>query len=492
LLKGVKKIILRKMAKPEKQLRKVRLEKLEKIKKLGVNPYPAQSIKKQTNAQALKMLGKKVAVAGRIRGIRGHGAICFFDLQDASGKIQLVFRKDKLSSLENKLLALLDIGDFIDAQGKVAKTEAGEISVLVSSFHLLAKSLRPLPEKRKGLVDVETRLRKRYLDILVNPEISRMFVKKEVFWQTIREYLKEQGFLEVETPVLELVPGGADARPFVTHHHFLDLDLYLRISLELSLKRLIVGGYEKIFEIGRVFRNEGIDAEHLQDYTQMEFYWAYASWEELMDFVENLYKEVVKKVLDSKKSVRKGKEIDWFSKWPKIDFCQAFKKETKLDFYKNSKEDFFEKAKSLGLSPDKKVGKGRLADLIFKEVVRPKIIRPSFVTRLPVEISPLAKRDLKDKRLTQRILVVAGGTELGNGFSELNDPLDQEQRFKAQQALREKGDEEAQMYDKDFVEALEYGMPPTAGFGMSERFFSFLMDKPIRETVFFPLMRPKK
>jgi len=474
-----------------KAIRDLRLKKLEKIKKLGIYPYPAKSGRKQRVSQALKMMGKEVVVAGRVRAMRTHGGIGFFDLQDGSGKIQLVFKKGEVKKAKSQLLPLLDIGDFIEAQGKVFKTEAGEVSVLVSDFNLLTKALRPLPEKRKGLVDIETRLRKRYLDLLTNPEVAEMFVKKQVFWATIREYMEKKGFLEVETPALELVPGGADARPFTTHHHALDIDLFLRISLELHLKRLILGGYEKVFEIGRVFRNEGIDAEHLQDYTQMEFYWAYADWEELMGFIEDLYRKVVEEVLGSQESKRKGKEIFWAKKWARIDFCQVFKKEAGLDFGKSTRDDLFKKAKSLGLDPDKNIGKGRLADLIFKNAIRPKIIQPSFVIRLPVEISPLAKKDPEDERLTQRILVLAGGTELGNGFSELNDPLDQKERFEAQQALREKGDEEAQMYDADFIEALEYGMPPTAGFGLSERLFAFLMDKPIRETVFFPLMRPK-
>lgn len=471
-------------------LRKIRLEKLKKIRELGIDPYPATCNREQIVTQAFKMMGRKVAVAGRIVAIRGHGGIQFFDLRDESGKIQLVFKKDQLQSYKaTKLQSLLDIGDFIDAQGKVFKTEAGETSVLVKDFHLLAKSLRPLPAKWYGLKDVEERYRRRYIDLIVNSQVREMLVKKTRFWQAVRTYLINKGFLEVETPVLEAVPGGADARPFVAHHWALDADFYLRISLELHLKRLIVGGFEKIFEIGRIFRNEGMDAEHLQDYTQMEFYWAYADYNDLMAFLEDFYKYLVKKTTGGLTTVYRGKRINWNRKWEKLDFAELFKEKVGLDLLHTSKEELSQKAKNLGLSPDTKLGKGRLIDLIYKKTVRPTLVQPCFLLNLPVEISPLAKRELKNPMQTQRLLVMVGGTELGNGFSELNDPVDQKERFEEQQNLREAGDEEAQMYDKDFVEALEYGMPPTAGFGMSERVFAFLIDKPMRECVFFPLMR---
>lgn len=477
------------MAKPLEELRKIRLQKLEKIKKLGINPYPARCEKRQTITQALKMMGKKVAVAGRTMSMRGHGGIQFFDLQDESGKIQLVFKKDQLTTQNSQLLTLLDIGDFIDAQGKVFKTDAGEISVAVEDFHLLTKSLRPLPSKWHGLKDIEERYRRRYVDLMMNPQAKEMFEKKNKFWTSAREYMVKNGFLEVETPVLEAIPGGADARPFVTHHWALDTDFYLRISLELHLKRLIVGGYEKVFEIGRVFRNEGMDAEHLQDYTMMEFYWAYADYRDLMDFLEDFYKYLVKETTGGLVTKRKGKKINWGEKWERIDFSKIFKIKTGLDPVKATREELFKKAKSLRLKPEKFMGKGRLLDLVYKRTVRPTIVGPAFLINLPAEISPLSKRNFKNPLITQRLLVIVGGTELGNGFSELNDPIDQQERFEKQQKLREAGDEEAQMYDKDFVEALEYGMPPTAGFGMSERLFALLMDKPMRECVFFPLMR---
>lgn len=475
---------------PIENLRKIRLEKLAKIKKLGVNPYPPDCWRQQTVAEAREKEGKKVAVAGRLMAIRKHGGIQFFDLCDESGKIQLVFKEERITTpILRELLCLLDIGDFLDVRGEVFKTQAGEISILVEEFRLLAKSLRPLPSKWYGLKDIEARYRRRYVDLIMNPSLREMFRKKSRFWSAAREYLVKKGFLEVETPVLELVPGGADARPFVTHHWALDTDLYLRISPELHLKRLIVGGFEKIFEIGRIFRNEGMDAEHLQDYTQLEFYWAYADYKKLLDFLEDFYRFLVERTLGKLVSFRKGREIDWGREWQRLDFCQIFRERTGLDPLKASKKELARKAEELGLAVSDLLGRGRLIDLIHKKIIRPSIFQPTFLLHLPVTLSPLAKRDPENPEVTQRVLVLAGGTELGNGFSELNDPLDQKERFKKQQALREAGDEEAQMYDRDFVEALEYGMPPTAGFGLSERFFAFLFDKPLRECVFFPLMR---
>ncbi len=472
-------------------LREIRIKKLEKLREFGINPYPACFPREQTIAEALKMAGKKVAVAGRLRAIREHGGSTFADLEDQTGKIQLFFAKDELGE-KYDLLKLLDLGDFLGACGEIFKTQAGQTTVRVADFSLLTKAIRPLPEKWHGLSDIETRLRKRYLDLIMNPETREMFIKKARFWQAVREYLTKHDFLEVETPVLESVPGGADARPFITHHQALDVDLYLRISLELHLKRLMVGGYDKVFEIGRVFRNEGIDAEHLQDYTEMEFYWGYADYQDLMDFIEDFYKFLVKETTGGLKTVREGKEIDWSGKWPQLDYCTLFKEKAGLDPLKASLDELYHKAGELHLKPEKNLGRGRLMDIIYKKTVRPTLIQPCFLINLPVEISPLAKRCPDNPQLTQRVLPMAGGTELGNGFSELNDPIDQRERFVEQQRLREKGDEEAQMYDEDFVEALEYGMPPTAGFGMSERLFSFLMDKPMRETIFFPPMRGKE
>jgi len=317
-----------------------------------------------------------------------------------------------------------------------------------------------------------------------------MFIKKSKFWSIFRRQLESAEFLEVETPVLESTPGGADAEPFATHHNALGEDLYLRISLEIALKKLIVGGYEKVFELGRVFRNEGIDAEHLQDYTALEFYWAYASYEDLMKFVESLYKKVIKATSGSLVTSYRGQKISWSKKWPKVDYYSIFKERIGLDLDKASEKDLFDKAAKEGLDPDRSLGRGRLIDMLFKKV-RHTLVQPCFLVNPPVEIEPLAKRISNEPGKVARFQIVAGGTELGKGFSEANDPLDQRARFEEQMKLREQGDKEAQRLDEDFLEALEYGMPPTAGFGVSERLFSVLMDKPIRETVFLPLMREK-
>jgi len=469
-------------------LRQTRINKLLELQKKGINPYPANSQRKQTNAEAREMLGQKVTIAGRLRGWREHGGSVFADLVDQSGQIQIFLARNILKE-KFELLKLLDLGDFIEVSGEVFKTQVGEITVKAEDFTLLTKALRPLPEKFHGLENIETRLRKRYLDLIMNPEVREMFVKKARFWSAAREYLSKKGFLEVETPVLEGIPGGADARPFVTYHNTLDINLYLRISLELHLKRLIVGGYDKVFEIGRVFRNEGIDAEHLQDYTELEFYWSYADYRDLMTMVEDFYRFLIKETVGDLKTMRHGQEIDWSLPWPRLDYCELFEKMTGINPVQASLKELFQKAEELKLQPEENLGKGRLIDLIYKKTVRPTIIQPSFLINLPVAVSPLAKRSPENPGITERILVMAGGTELGNGFSELNDPLDQKERFMEQQRLREAGDEEAQMIDLDFIEALEYGMPPTAGFGMSERLFAFIMDKPMRETIFFPPMR---
>lgn len=474
-------------------LKKVRLEKLEKIKKLGINPYPSKSEKKQSIADCLNSSGKSVKTAGRLIGLRGHGGAVFADLKDQSGQIQIFFSKDKLSKINNELLTLLDIGDFIDIEGEVGKTQAGQITIFATSFSLLTKSIRPIPSSFYGLKDIETRLRKRYVDLITNPEVLELFVKKAKFWTATRDFLVKNDFLEVETPALEVIPGGADATPFITHHNALNTDYYLRISLELYQKRLLVGGFEKTFEIGKIFRNEGIDAEHLQDYLQVEFYWAYASFDNLVNFVENYYRYIIKQTLGTESSKRGNVEINWQKKWARIDYFQAFKDETGMDLGKNPQlEDLFKLAQKVGARPEKKLGKGRLIDLIYKKTIRPKIIQPSLLINHPILISPLAKSREDNPQKVERLQVLVAGTEIGNGWSELNNPIDQKERFEEQQTLRKEGDVEAQMYDRDFVEALEYGMPPAAGFGMSQRFFAVLVDKPIRETVFFPVLRAEK
>lgn len=475
----------------ENNLRKIRLEKLEKLKALGIDPYPSHTKRTHTVSQALADEGKTVAVAGRLISFREHGNISFADLQDETGKIQIFFQK-KLLGESYKQLKLLDIGDFIQAEGEVTRTVAGEISIAPVSWELLTKSLLPLPNEWYGLKDTETRLRKRYLDLLMHPELREYFKKKTIFWQTIRTYMITKGFLEVETPVLQSIPGGADARPFITHHHAQNMDLYLRISLELPLKRLLVGGFEKVFEIGRIFRNEGIDDEHLQDYTQLEFYWAYAEYYQLMDLIQDMYQTVIQQVFGTLTTNWRGHEIHWEGNWQRIDYTELLNKEWGVTIEEMTVDDLYKLAQKLKVPIEPNLGKGRLLDYLYKKTIRPKLIQPLFVMNHPVEVEPLAKRLPENPQNVQRMQILAMGSELGKGFSELNDPIDQRERFAEQQRLRDAGDEEAQMMDEDFIEALEYGMPPAAGFGISERLFSMLIDKPSREMVFFPTMKPEE
>ena len=479
-------------------LRDERLKKLNNIIGAGINPYPAKSKRTHEISEALDKFSalsrqaKKVTIAGRIMSIRGQGGISFIDLKDESGSMQAVAKKDTFKDLEF-WRDNLDIGDFIEAAGPLFKTKRGEKSVDVKSIRILSKSLRPIPSEYYGVHEIETRLRKRYLDILTNPETKELFYKKAAFWSETRRALEDAGFLEVETPVLESVPGGAEAEPFITHHNALDQDFYLRISPELNLKRLMVAGYEKVFEIGRIFRNEGISAEHLQDYTAMEMYWAYENYEDLMKFVEKLVKRVIKKTFGTLTLEHNGKKVNWNKKWPRLDYYQLFKKATGIDLKVATHDELMKKAIDLKIKIESGLGRGRLIDLIYKKTVRPKLIEPSFLINTPVDVEPLAKRMPDDPNRVERFQIVAYGTELGKGFSELNDPLDQRKRFEEQMALREKGDKEAQMLDEDYLEAMEYGMPPTAGFGFGmERTFSVLVGEPVRETVIFPLMRSKK
>jgi len=477
---------------------KERIKKGERLKAEGEVWFPA-TIKRThrleeilKNFSALNKQKKTVTVVGRIFGSRNQGSLIFADLKDESGAIQLVLKKDGVKNFAT-IRDTLDIGDFVEATGKVFTTQSGQKSIEVSKLKIIVKALRPIPSERFSIEDTETRLRKRYLDLLVHPELRELFRKKSTFWQTTRRYLLKEGFLEVETPILEPIPGGAEAEPFITHHNALNKDFYLRISPELNLKRLMVAGFEKVFEIGRIFRNEGIDAEHLQDYTQMEMYWAYQNYQGLMKFVEKLVKNVVKETLGTLTTVKKGIKINWGKKWPRLEYCELFQKGTGMNLENASTHDLFKKARTLHIEhADEKLGRGRLIDLLYKKTVRPSLIQPSFLINPPVDIEPLAKRMMKNPNKVERFQIVAAGTELGKGFSELNDPTDQRHRFEEQMKLRETGDKEAQMMDEDYVEAMEYGMPPAAGFAYSERLFAILMDKPVRETVIFPLMKPKE
>jgi lysyl-tRNA synthetase class 2 len=473
-----------------------RLKKREKLEKAGFDAYPAKvkrtapisAILKKWDVYAAK---PSVTITGRVYAVRGQGALMFMDVKDELAGLQVVFRQDNAAKDFELIRDNLDIGDFIEATGVLTITKRGEKSVDAKTVRVITKSLRPIPSQHFGIEDAETKLRKRYLDLLINPELREMFRKKTAFWATFRNELIKAGFLEVETPVLELTPGGADAEPFKTHHNALDIDMTLRISLELPLKRLMVGGFDRVFEIGRIFRNEGISPEHLQDYTQLEFYWGYADYKDLMKFIEKLYKKVIQNTVGSMTTTRNGNEINWGGKWPTVDYFSIFKEKTGLDLNKATEAQLLEYARAHGVDVTQHAGRGRLIDAIFK-TIRKTLIQPCFLINPPVDVEPLAKRLKPGSNKVARFQVVAGGTELGKGFSELNDPVDQRARFEEQMKLRAAGDTEAQTMDEDFVEALEYGMPPTAGFGLSERLFCVLMDKPGRETVFFPVLRPKK
>lgn len=480
-------------------IRGIRLQKLKSLHDSGILAYPAKTKRTHTVAEALALFSKlfkskkDIVIAGRIMALRGHGGATFLDIQDGTGKLQGLIKTDKVGEKGYQfLINHFDIGDFIEIKGNLITTKRGEKTIEATDYTMLSKALRPLPEKWHGLQDVEERLRKRYLDILSNPEIKEIVAKRSLFWNAMREFLLQRGFLEVETPVLENITGGAETRPFITRHNAMDLDVYLRISAgELWQKRLLVAGIEKTFEIGRIFRNEGMDAEHLQDYTQMECYWAYSDYEKGMEFTEELYKYIIQKTFGTLKFTIRGFEVDFGARWEKYDFVSTIAKYTKVNILEASLPEMEKALQKLKIDYDKKgFNITRAVDNLWK-YCRKNIGGPGFLMNVPDYMEPLAKRNEKNPRLVQRFQVIVGGSENGKGFSELNDPVDQEQRFADQQKLRDKGDEEAQMFDTDYVEAMEYGMPPAFGFGVSERLFSFLMNKPARETQIFPLMRPK-
>lgn len=485
------------MTEKEKKLYEDRLAKLNNVISAGVDPFPAKSFRTHEIAKGIVSFEdllaskEKLVLAGRIRSIREHGGIVFGNLEDGSGSIQFMIREedvgqDKFTSFSK----FFDIGDFLEASGTMYLTKRGEKTLLVSDYRILAKSLRALPDFWHGLSDIEQKLRKRYLDILFNKDVKEIFVKKATFWQAMRSYLESKGFLEVQMPILESTTGGAEARPFITRHNALDRDFYLRISLELPLKKMLVAGYEKVFEIGRIFRNEGISPEHLQDYTQMEFYWAYASFEDMMAFCQNMYQHVISETCGRTNITSRGMTVDWSGDWKKVDYFEMFKENTGIDLEVARDGELKAYADKSGIAYEDFAERGRLIDVIFKSI-RKKLgtDKPVFLINQPVELEPLAKRVPGSKFAVQRMQIIAYGTELGKGFGELNDPMDQRKRFDEQMKLREKGDHEAQMIDEDYLEAMEYGMPPSAGFGLSERLFSVLMDKSIRETVIFPLMK---
>lgn len=482
------------------EIRESRLQKLARLREAGMDPYPARisrdlSLKDlRENFDSKQSASEKVTVAGRIMAIRGQGAILFVVLDDGTDKFQCVFKKD---TIDEKLFTLfteaIDIGDFISVSGTLFTTERGEKSILTESWNIVTKSLLPLPEKWHGITDEDERYRKRYLDMLMNPELREIFKKRSKFWNVMREYLLSKDFVEVETPVLENTTGGADARPFITHHNALDIDVYLRISAgELWQKKLLVAGFPRTFEIGRIFRNEGMSAEHLQDYTQLEYYMAYSDFNQGMEMTKELYRLIGEKVFGTTKFTIKGFEIDLADDWQTYDFVEIIKKEYGIDALDTNAleiEDALKKYEIKYEANDVSVERG--VDLLWKRV-RKTIGGPGFLINVPVYLEPLAKKNPSNQKTVERFQVILAGSEMGKGFSELNDPVDQKERFMSQQALRDAGDDEAQMADMEFVEALEHGMPPAFGFGLSERLFSFLIDKPVRETVLFPLMKPRE
>lgn len=477
--------------------RNLRIEKLEKLKKLGINPYPAVSKKDMPNGQVTtnfdSLNGKTISLTGRIRTIREHGRLMFMDIEDMSGKIQVYIKADTLKEdlahgyfgYDN--LSLLDTSDFIEVTGEITKTQRGEVSILSHTIKLLTKALRPMPA---NLEDKEDRYRRRYVDMNVHPEVRERFVRRSKFWNAVRDFYLKNDFVEVNIPVLEHTTGGADAKPFVTHYDALDQDFYLRISHELPLKRLIGAGFSKVFDIGPRFRNEGFSDEHLPEHVAMEWYWAYADYNDGMKLTEDMFRYVMQEVYGTLKFNIRGFEIDLSQDWERIDYAQIIKKKFDIDIYNDSLEKMIQVLKDNGKSEKDlaDVNKNRAVDSLWK-LIRSSIAGPAFLINEPKFMSPLAKLDEKNPNVTQRFHAIIAGSELVNAYSELNDPIDQLERFVEQEELRQSGDDEAQMLDIDFVEMLEYGMPPTCGWGMSERVFWFFEGVTAKEGVPFPQLK---
>ena len=481
------------------KMMQIRRDKLKTFADMGVAPFGhryevnchAQDIRDRFDELEGEEDGPKVRLAGRLMAKRGHGKASFAELMDMSGRMQIYFKYDVLGEGKYAQFRLLDIGDIIGVEGRVFKTQRGEITVIVLDFELLSKSLRPLPEKFHGLKDVELRYRQRYLDLIVNPEVLDTFVKRTNIIRAIRRYLDERDFLEVETPVLSTIAGGAAARPFITHHNALDMDMYLRIATELSLKRLVVGGMERVYELGRVFRNEGIDVRHNPEFTSIEIYQAYADYRDLMDITEGIVREAAKTVLGTEKFTYQGVEID-LANVRRISMNDAVKEATGKDFL--AAKDVAEAramADEIGVPYEARHGIGGILNAAFEEKVEASLMQPTFITGHPTEISPLAKRNPENPMITDRFEFFIYGRELANGFTELNDPIDQRERFVEQMKQREAGDDEAHMMDEDFVTALEYGLPPTGGLGIGvDRLVMLLTDSPsIRDVLLFPTMK---
>lgn len=475
-------------------IKKNRLKKLAAIKSAGYDPYPAKSNRTHTvedillNFERLFREQTPIILVGRIISIREHGGSTFINFTDGTGKIQGYFREDKLGKNNYKFfLDNFDIGDIAEIGGALFITKRGEKTIEASNYKMLAKALLPLPEKWHGLQDVEERFRKRYLDLIMNPEVKENFIMRSKIVEELRNAFNAAGFMEVETPILQPIPGGALAKPFKTHLNALNLDLFLRVAPELYLKRLLVGGFEKIYEIGRCFRNEGMDKYHNPDFTMLELYWAYQNRDGLMDFVENIFQELIQKTKGATKILYQGHEIDFKKPWKKMSFAVLLKEYADIDIDKASDMQLRIKAKELKIKIGKNIERCKLMDEIYKETCRPKIINPTFMIDHPVEMAILSKPKADDPKKADRFQLIVGGIEMVNGFAELNDPIEQEKRFKQAKI-------ETERKDKDFIEALQYGMPPAAGLGMGiDRLVALLTDShSLRDIILFPTMRPRE
>lgn len=479
------------------ELRKIRIAKLQALKQLGIDPYPGTVNRKQSIAEALTKDGANVAVTGRVMGLRGHGKIYFVDIAEGEHKIQAVFKTDAIRPDIFQIIEQTDIGDFLAVAGKVGKTQAGEPSIFVEDFQLIAKALRPLPDQWSGFKDIEERYRQRYVDILINPEVRSVFLKRAAIIKLLREKLDRDGFLEVETPVLQPIYGGALAKPFVTHHNTLDTDLYLRISDELYLKRLMVAGFEKVYEIGHDFRNEGIDRQHNPEFSMLEFYWAYANYENLMQYTEELISKIIEKINGSLALTYQNTELNFALPWPRITYHDAIEEHAGIDIDVADTEEKLRaaiQAKNINLELTDVTGYGALLDALYKQTTRPYLKGPLFLTERPTAFVALAKRLPRDPRKTASFQLVVAGEELINAYNELNDPEDQAARWKESEKQGKRSNAEHEAYDDDYIRALEYGMPPTAGWGLGiDRLTAILTNQhSIKDVILFPTLRPEK
>lgn len=480
------------------ELLKIRIDKLKHLQEIGKDPFKIEKVhvthySEQIKEEFEQLEGQNVTIAGRIMTKRGHGKASFVNIQDKDGQIQAYIREDRIGEEDYNLFVTYDLGDIIEVNGEVFRTNKGEISVKASQIRLLTKSIQTLPEKWHGLKDHDLRYRQRYVDLIVNPEVKKTFITRSKAIKAIREFLDNRGYLEVETPILGTIAGGASARPFITHHNTLDIDMYLRIATELHLKRLIVGGIDRVYEIGRLFRNEGMSIKHNPEFTTIELYEAYADYNDMMDITENIVAYAAEKALGTTKITYQGQEIDLTPPWNRMTMVEACKQYANVDFDEiKTDEEAIEVAKKLGIEIRPGMKKGHIISEVFEEYGEKHLIQPTFITQHPVEISPLAKRNPDNPELTNRFEAFVNTWEIANAFSELNDPIDQRQRFMDQLVQREFGDDEAHMLDEDFLNAIEVGMPPTGGLGIGiDRLMMLLTDSPsIRDVLLFPTMKP--